>query len=78
LLIFIKAFGTVKIAPLQVTMNFRTLAAAQLMVVVLSGGIAIYLALCGFGVLSLVAKYVSNSLVYVAAIGAFSATSSAL
>jgi O-antigen/teichoic acid export membrane protein len=67
---FINALGTVKIALLQRAINFRTLAAAQLVAVVVSGGVAIYLALSGFGVWSLVALYVANSLVYVAALWA--------
>ncbi len=65
LIFFINAFATVKVALLQKAMDFRTLAAAQLTGTVLSGLVAIWLALTGFGVWSLVALYVLNALVYV-------------
>ena len=70
LIFFINAFGTVKIALLQKAMDFRALAAAQLTAVVFSGCLAIYLAFSGFGVWSLIAMYVANSLVYVVALWA--------
>ena len=65
LIFFINAFATVKVALLQKAMDFRTLAAAQLTGTVLSGLLAIYLALAGFGVWSIVALYVVNAVVYV-------------
>jgi len=70
---FINAFSTVQTALLQKAMEFRTLAAAQLTAMVISGGIAIYLAFGGFGVWSLVAQYVSFCLVNVAALWALAA-----
>jgi len=67
---FINGFATVKLALLQKAMDFRTLAAAQLAAVVVSGTIAIYLAFNSFGVWSLVAMYISNTLVNVAVLWA--------
>ena len=48
-------------------MDYRALASAQLTAVVLSGGIAIYLAFSGVSMRGLVAMHVANSLEYVAA-----------
>jgi O-antigen/teichoic acid export membrane protein len=68
LIFFINAFSTVNVALLQKSMNFRKLAVAQLTAIVLSGIAAIYLAISGFGVWSIVAMYVANAIVYVATI----------
>jgi O-antigen/teichoic acid export membrane protein len=66
IIFFINAFGTVHGALLRKEMNFRTLAAAQLTATVLSGSIAIYLALSGYGVWSLVAMNITYAIVNVA------------
>jgi len=62
---FINAFATVKVALLQKAMDFRTLAAAQLIGTVLSGLLAIYLAFSGYGVWSIVVMYIAYALFYV-------------
>ncbi|MGP8011613.1 MAG: oligosaccharide flippase family protein [Halobacteriota archaeon] len=60
LIFFISAFATVKVAPLQKGMDFRTLAAAQLTAAVLSGGKAIFLTFSG---LACGASYPCTSLI---------------
>ncbi len=61
----ISSFKTVKVALLQKTLNFRTLAIVEFTSTVLAGVIAIYLALTGFGVWSIVALYLAAALIYV-------------
>ncbi|MFZ1021981.1 MAG: MOP flippase family protein [Halobacteriota archaeon] len=62
----INSFGTITQSLVQKAMDFRTLAIAGLTSSVIPGAAAIYLALSGFGVWSIVALYVLNAIVYVA------------
>jgi PST family polysaccharide transporter len=62
---FINSFGTIAQSLVQKAMDFRTLAIAQLTSSVIPGLAAIYLALSGFGVWSIVAMYVLTAIVYV-------------
>jgi O-antigen/teichoic acid export membrane protein len=61
----INSFAVVQVALLQKAMDFRTLAAAQLTAVVVSGTVAIYLAFNGFGVWSLVAMSITSATINV-------------
>jgi PST family polysaccharide transporter len=65
LIFFINSLGTITESLVEKAMDFRTLAIAQLTSTVLCGLVAIYLALSGSGVWSLVAMYVVNAIVYV-------------
>lgn len=50
----LNSFASVAVTRLTISLKFKTLAIASLISSILSGGIAIYLALCGYGVWSLV------------------------
>ncbi len=61
----ISSFKIVKVALLQKAMDFRTLAIVEFTSTALAGLVAIYLALSGFGVWSIVALYLAAALIYV-------------
>jgi O-antigen/teichoic acid export membrane protein len=65
LIFFINSLGTITESLVEKAMDFRALAIAQLTSTVLSGVVAIWLALSGFGVWSIVAMYVLNAIVFV-------------